>query len=735
MLFAVLSDWPGGSSYHNDIFRGIESFCSENGISIVTFSVGRFQSGKKDETGRYWLYEYLKNNSFDGVILYAATTGSFCGIENLFRHIALFSKKPLVSLSAKSPDYPSILIDQSVGFNELMDHLINFHGYKDFAFISGPNENLEASERLNIFKAKLSAADISLSENAVFFGDFMPQSGEEAVRFFLSENRRLPQIIVCANDNMAIGAWEELSRQGFSVPFDVALTGFDNIQLASSKEIPFTTVKQPLVTQGYEAAKALFHMAKGELTPDERHIPSKLIIRQSCGCKSDINNNPDNPVDSGEIDSWFLNKEKKLKDAFELFKIDSPGDPLLRSWNSFILDAVAENYRQNEVHQFYVKMFHYFTTHNLSYNKITELNRLFQEMYRIMLDHYQQTDILGRVIYSNKLRNVIESTDSLNENLMSSQRLCDQSFKLENFFRNIGIQTAYIFLFRNISGQKKLCLEFSMLNGHSVNLSGTDYFTAEDFIPEKYLPDRPVSLLTESLFESEEILGSLIYEIKSDDGDTFEIIRRRLSSIIHSINITNSLSEAKNLLEEEIRKKLEYEEKLEKLMKELKVLSLKDELTGLFNRRGFLTLGEQQVKHFLREKKNFVILFADMNGLKKINDIYGHREGDHAIISASRILSSSFREADIIARLGGDEFTVLFGGAEKENIDIIIARIKENETRINSDTQKPYKVSLSLGFASYSENSSSDLRNLMELADNELYRAKKNFVSSDSQIS
>lgn len=84
-----------------------------------------------------------------------------------------------------------------------------------------------------------------------------------------------------------------------------------------------------------------------------------------------------------------------------------------------------------------------------------------------------------------------------------------------------------------------------------------------------------------------------------------------------------------------------------------------DELTGLYNRRGFLMLARRQMEMLRRDKKGFVIIYADMNGLKQINDIHGHHVGDKALISLSEILFSSFRRNDIIARLGGDEFAVI----------------------------------------------------------------------------
>ena len=97
----------------------------------------------------------------------------------------------------------------------------------------------------------------------------------------------------------------------------------------------------------------------------------------------------------------------------------------------------------------------------------------------------------------------------------------------------------------------------------------------------------------------------------------------------------------------------------EKFEEELLSLSIKDPLTGLHNRRGFLSLAEQQLKLSARNKRGVLLYFADLDGLKWINDTLGHQEGDNAIIEIATILKEASRESDIIARLGGDEYAVL----------------------------------------------------------------------------
>lgn len=104
-----------------------------------------------------------------------------------------------------------------------------------------------------------------------------------------------------------------------------------------------------------------------------------------------------------------------------------------------------------------------------------------------------------------------------------------------------------------------------------------------------------------------------------------------------------------------------------KTEEELYALSFRDELTGLYNRRGFITLARQQLKIASRMNKGMLLLFADFDELKRINDIFGHKAGDRALLGVSDILKGIFRESDIIARIGGDEFVVL--AVETEDVN------------------------------------------------------------------
>lgn len=157
----------------------------------------------------------------------------------------------------------------------------------------------------------------------------------------------------------------------------------------------------------------------------------------------------------------------------------------------------------------------------------------------------------------------------------------------------------------------------------------------------------------------------------------------------------------------------------------LRELSLRDELTGLYNRRGFFTLAEHELKIARRTRRGLYLLFVDLDGLKKINDTYGHETGNRLLIDTARILSRTFRESDIIARLGGDEFVVFAREASGENSQALLNRLYRNVEIHNKSSDIPAGLSLSAGIALWTDGAGASIDELLEKADRRMYREKQ----------
>jgi len=160
------------------------------------------------------------------------------------------------------------------------------------------------------------------------------------------------------------------------------------------------------------------------------------------------------------------------------------------------------------------------------------------------------------------------------------------------------------------------------------------------------------------------------------------------------------------------------------LDREVRSLAITDDLTGFFNRRGFLAAASQQLKLAQRDHLNVLLLFCDVDNLKAINDSFGHQEGDLVLVRAADALEETFRDSDLLARLGGDEFAILAWEASIPNLQVMLSRLTKKLDKVNAEECR-YKLSLSGGVAKYDPQSPVPLGELMAKADQDMYKHKK----------
>ena len=163
-----------------------------------------------------------------------------------------------------------------------------------------------------------------------------------------------------------------------------------------------------------------------------------------------------------------------------------------------------------------------------------------------------------------------------------------------------------------------------------------------------------------------------------------------------------------------------------RLEEQLRTMSLTDELTGLYNRRGFFTLAQQQMKVTERTKKDMLLFFTDLDKMKQINDTLCHQEGDKALIEIAAILKEAFRESDIIGRVGGDEFAVLAIDTTDETREVLMKRLHNYLDDYNRLEGRNYHLALSIGIAHYNPETPSTIDELMAQADTLMYEEKRN---------
>lgn len=169
---------------------------------------------------------------------------------------------------------------------------------------------------------------------------------------------------------------------------------------------------------------------------------------------------------------------------------------------------------------------------------------------------------------------------------------------------------------------------------------------------------------------------------------------------------------------------IRYAVERHRLTSALRSLSLIDDLTGLYNRRGFSDLGEQHLKLARRTARAVLLVYLDVDDLKTINDTMGHQMGDRALVRVADLLRETFRQSDIIARIGGDEFAVMALEASEQNEAQLLERLRDRVREVNQANGEPYDLSVSVGAARFTGEGPTRLADLLAEVDQAMYREK-----------
>lgn len=219
----------------------------------------------------------------DGLIVVAETLS-----DELIRHVA--HRVPVVLLSGRRPagGYDRVGVDNVAGVRALVDHLVRDHGIRDLQYVAAQEGAADDAERFHGFRLALATAGIAAPEHPILRGDFSRQTARRLARA-LADRRRtggpaLPGALVCANDETALGFMDVLTTQGYDVPGDVAVTGFDGIDGARTSYPRLTTVEQPMADLGRLAVDVVqARITRPGLPRQNLIVPVRVLLRESCG--------------------------------------------------------------------------------------------------------------------------------------------------------------------------------------------------------------------------------------------------------------------------------------------------------------------------------------------------------------------------------------------------------------------------------------------------------------------
>jgi sigma-B regulation protein RsbU (phosphoserine phosphatase) len=266
--------------YQGALRRGMERACAAEDIDLWVFA-GRNNWIRSADQHR--LFRLLDPSRVDGIVLAAGLIESFTPLEGVLETLRLRCAVPMCAVGQSVPGLPSFLIDNASAAARTAEHLIQVHGCRRFAYISGPKEHHESRERLRGVQDALRQHGLTLDEHCVVSGDFAVSGGRRAVLELLARGHEFDALLA-VNDNMALGAIEALRATSRRCPERVAVAGFDDAASARFAVVPLTTIRQPVQRLGALAVDCIARAWQGENSAAITRLDTELILRESCGC-------------------------------------------------------------------------------------------------------------------------------------------------------------------------------------------------------------------------------------------------------------------------------------------------------------------------------------------------------------------------------------------------------------------------------------------------------------------
>lgn len=711
------------------------------------------------------LFSYAFPEDIDVILILIGAVGNSLSEERKLEFLKRYEGIPVITLACELEGYPSVCFDNKSGLKDCIEHIINEHNRRRIGFVSGPKTNDDANERLGVYREVLEKNGIPVVEDRIAYGRFSPYS-QEVVRELLD---RCPDLdaIVFANDSMAGGAYEVFQERGIEAGKDILVTGFDNSPVASSLTPPLTTVSADASELGYDAVLECLKLVDG-LPLESRVVLSSMVKRMSCGCKGDRNDGgacadplvfshswcrTDAQTISAVTKYLFDNYKTsaavtKIKSAFidyfkEVFKKlrsdDKGGITLTPEAEEYIPRAFSvllenDNVMKYVEHDKLCDIVSYlnrrFSAGLKNDNDKRTLSAIFVGMYQIIMHAVVKHG--GKRI--GDLEALTWHSNSITKDMLLFDSYDDDGYgSVTDKLMRLNMASSYLYVFPDTishSSKEEWLPPSRVLLKACHNKDVMEVIPAEEqeisvrnLFNHRYIPsDRRVTMVLSAIFLNTDHYGLFLCEL---EYDYFYYISSLTAQLCAAMKILRLIQD-----KEAIR--LELEETLMQIKEknlQLDAISKIDELTGVYNRRGFFAQASSVIFSPVRKGKKALIIFADLDSLKIINDKFSHEDGDFAIKSAAGILCDSFRSSDIIGRIGGDEFAALAmvdNNSEEDVSAIVRSRIAEATDSFNKTHDKPYIIHMSVGVYPFECGGDVELPKILARADTVLYEQKRN---------
>ena len=270
--------------YQNSFIDGVMKQAFNYDYDVCVFSMYiKFQNNKEREVGDSNIFNLINYDIFDGVIVLSDTIQTPGVVDDIEETIHEKFNGPVVCVDKDCEYFHSFWTD---GYNDVyatISHMIEKHGLKDIAYLTGRKHHKHSQRRLAAYKAAMRDHGLEVRDDRIFYGDFWYTSGTGCAEILLRKREDLPEAVVCANDCMAIGVANEMVSAGLRIPEDIAIAGYGITEEGVCSPKSLTSTYVPAEYYGAHSVESVMKLLKGE-KPDEPNPEAKLFIGESCGC-------------------------------------------------------------------------------------------------------------------------------------------------------------------------------------------------------------------------------------------------------------------------------------------------------------------------------------------------------------------------------------------------------------------------------------------------------------------
>ncbi|MBN1412146.1 MAG: diguanylate cyclase [Spirochaetales bacterium] len=565
------------SDYHDQMLRGFQSAVRERRFNGLVFSGGAIRAINRQVQTRNILFNRAFFRLLDGIVFSISDLNFFTSTDQKAEFMAGFSGIPTISVCHVLPGYTSVVVENETGVTDLINHFIRVHGYRRIAVIKGPEEQYDAQSRFRAYCRTLEANGISLDPALVLQGNFQETGGVQAVTELLDVRKKPVEAIFATNDNMAIGAISELASRGIRVPEDIAVAGFDDLARCLSIYPTITSIAQPVSELTATAVRILDSIIKDGKGPDNIKIPTKLVIRRSCGCPNPFtgagSESQRHSVVITERDDSMKEDAAGLESSLEAVAREAEADPERDAIVGEIIRLFLSAVRGGSPAGFPLAFEQAIGSHILRYGKPEFWHEILSGLQECFLAHLRnkgdQVTILTRV---NEARQVLVGLErqytlhreageggqlSLYRSIMTGLLTCHTMDDLLGFIRNqlsdVHLRRLYCTLFmpdteqdpEGVPAESKLVFAYDR-DDNGKAAQAMPVFPTNELLPQNIMEgSSSLNLIIEPLMYKDRRLGLAFFEF-TDDADTyvFFMLRMVMSNVLNALIFVNKLEQS-----------------------------------------------------------------------------------------------------------------------------------------------------------------------------------------------